>query len=507
MRDPEPGSAEELERFAELQARMRPLFERVFPDPTQHRTVVVVPSLSLDPQLLAKITGVRHYEERMLCLLMLLRLPRTHVVYVTSTLIDPSIVDYYLHLLPGIPGNHARKRLHLLTCHDGSPATLTEKILERPRLMRRIREAVRDPAAAHMTVFHATERERTLAVRLGLPLYACDPALAWLGSKSGGRDVFRKAGVLIPDGAEHLRDMEDVAEALAELKARDPALRRAAVKLEYGTSGEGNAVFGFDGAPSAGLGGWVREVLPERLRYESAVETWEHYGAKLAETGGIVEAWIEGDEKSSPSVQCRIDPLNQLSLISTHDQVLGGPSGQVFLGSTFPADEAYRADIQDVGLAVGEVLKGEGVLGRFGVDFVSVRRAGRWESYAIEINLRKGGTTHTYDILQFLTEGSYRPESGQFLTPQGAARFYYATDNLLKADYKRLTPEDLMDIATENGVHFDVAVQEGVFFHLIGALSGYGKLGVVCVASSPARARRLYAEVVEMLDREALAEA
>ena len=38
-------------------------------------------------------------------------------------------------------------------------------------------------------------------------------------------------------------------------------------------------------------------------------------------------------------------------------------------------------------------------------------------------------------------------------------------------------------MAVEEGLHFSAATQEGVFFHLIGALSGYGKLGVVCVAS------------------------
>ena len=48
MLTPTPGSPEELEQFARLQDRLRPLFERVFPNPREPRTVVVVPSLSLD---------------------------------------------------------------------------------------------------------------------------------------------------------------------------------------------------------------------------------------------------------------------------------------------------------------------------------------------------------------------------------------------------------------------------------------------------------------------------
>jgi hypothetical protein len=108
---PAPGSPEERRRFAELQERLAPLFRRVFHDRHAAQTVVVVPSMSLDREELAKLTGATHYEERLLCLLMLLRQPRTHVVYVTSEPVPPAIVDYYPHLLPGVPPGHARRRL------------------------------------------------------------------------------------------------------------------------------------------------------------------------------------------------------------------------------------------------------------------------------------------------------------------------------------------------------------------------------------------------------------
>src|ERR671939_623627 len=180
---PAPGSAEERWRFEQIQERLAPLFQRVFPDRQAHQTVVVIPSLSLDAEELAKISGVHHYEERMLCMLMLLRLPRTNLVYVTSRPVAATIIDYYLHLLPGIPVSHARRRLTLLNCHDASKGPLTQKILERPRLLKRIRAAIPDARAAHMTCFNGSPLELTLAVRLGIPLYACDPALRWLGTK------------------------------------------------------------------------------------------------------------------------------------------------------------------------------------------------------------------------------------------------------------------------------------------------------------------------------------
>ena len=500
---PAPGSADECRRFAELQRRLAPLFRRVFPDRLAAQTVVVVPSMSLDAQELTKLVGPHHYEERLLCLLMLLRMPRTRLVYVTSQPIAPEIVDYYLHLLPGVPFGHARGRLTLLSCHDGSPTPLTEKILARPRLLERIRAAIPDLHSAHLTCFNATPIERTLAVRLDVPLYACDPALLHLGTKSGSREAFRRAGVSMPAGHEHLRDAHDLAEALAELKRHRPALRRAVIKLNEGFSGEGNAMFSFDGAPSNGaLAAWARGELPTRAHFEAPGECWERYEAKLATMGGIVECFVEGAEKRSPSVQCRIDPLGDVTVVSTHDQLLGGPSGQVFLGCTFPAEGAYCRDLHDAGLRVAEVLREDGVLGRFAIDFVSVKRAGRWEHEAIEINLRKGGTTHPYLMLQFLTDGAYDPEGGVYRTRSGQPRYYYASDNLADPAYKGLTPDDLIDIAVTHDLHFDGASQQGVVFHLIGALSEFGKLGTVCIGDSPATAERFYRDAVAVLNRE-----
>jgi len=66
--------------------------------------------------------------------------------------------------------------------------------------------------------------------------------------------------------------------------------------------------------------------------------------------------------------------------------------------------------------------------------------------------------------------------------------------------YAGITPADLIDIAVMNGLHFDGATQEGVVFHLIGALSEFGKLGVVCVAENPKRTLALYQEAVDALD-------
>ena len=500
---PAPCSAEELEQFDQLQRSLTVQFENIFHDDHLPRTVIVVPSLSLDQYVLDKIDGAPFYEERLLCLLMLLRLPHTKVIYLTSNPVNETIVDYYLQMLTGIPAGHARKRLVLMSCCDDSPASLTEKLLARPRLLERIRAEIPDPHAAHITCFRASERERSLAVRLGVPLYACDPDIAEVGDKSHGREIMRQAGVPIPDGIEHLRDEGDIAEALAEVKKRHPDLRRAVVKLNEGFSGEGNSIFDFGDAPEGSdLQTWCRAQLGSRLAFEGAGETWDGYQEKFTEMGGIVECFIEGAEKRSPNARYRIAPNGLVEPISTQDQILGGPSGQVYLACRFPSDPGYRLEIQEMGTRISEILRDKGVLGQVGHDFLCVRRGDTWTSYGIELNIRMGGATHPFLMLQYLTEGEYDPLTATYVTPMGEPRCFIASDNVRSDDYVGLTPDDLIDIAVENDIHFHGATQEGVVFHLIGALSRYGKLGMVAIDETLEGARKRYDETLAILDRE-----
>ena len=157
---PEPASSEERELFRRLQSQLPGQFRQIFPDPKAPRTVLIVPSFSLDQEVMSKITGVMHYEERFLCLLLLLRWPRTRVIYVTSTPISESIIDYYLHLLPDVPTRHARRRLTLMCCNDPASQPLTAKILKQPRLLAQLGEAIGDRSRAHMTCFNVTGLER-----------------------------------------------------------------------------------------------------------------------------------------------------------------------------------------------------------------------------------------------------------------------------------------------------------------------------------------------------------
>ena len=211
------------------------------------------------------------------------------------------------------------------------------------------------------------------------------------------------------------------------------------------------------------------------------------YLAKLDERGGIVEERIVGDELRSPSVQMRVTPLGEVEVLSTHDQVLGGPSGQSYLGCRFPAEAAYAPVITEHAERIGRLLADEGVLGRFAVDFVTVRRGEEWEAYAIEINLRKGGTTHPFLTLQFLTDGRYDPATAAFVTPAGETRHLVATDHLQDPSLRGLQVEDLFDLIVRCGLHFDQARQTGIVFHMIGGLTALGRVGMTAISRHPCR--------------------
>jgi len=471
---------------------------------TDPQTIVVVPSAEFDVEL--DPTELQAIEERFLFFLLLLRQPRARLIYVTGQAIHPDIVDYYLDLMPGVISSHARKRLYLVSPMEASSRPLTDKILERPRLIERIKSLIIDPDRAHLIPYWATWKDREVAMRLGIPMYGADPKDAHLGTKTSSRLLFEEAGVNHPIGRRDLKDRYDLGTAVAAMRAERPAMKAVVIKHNEGVSGFGNAILDLAGLPAPGDPGEqdaIQEHL-ERLPVEGPGASPERYLEMLQEEGGVVEEMVSGEEVRSPSAQLRVTPLGKVELLSTHDQILGGESGQIFLGSRFPADPAYAAMISADALKVGHRLAERGVIGRFALDFVVARDgSGPWSTYAIEINLRKGGTTHGFLTLQFLTDGAYDPDAGVFTAPSGKQKFYVASDHLESPGFRTLSPADVLDIALMRGLHFDQATQVGTAFHMLSALPVHGQLGATCVGNSPEEAQERFDQAERALIEEA----
>ena len=326
------------EEFSELQQKLRTLWPSVTLRSIGdvERTVVVVHSISMDvPEHLVPVFPA--YEERFLCLVLsLLRAPRSRVVYVTSQPILPRLLDYYFGLVPDLDTPEARSRFRVVSLCDGRTIPLTRKLLARPGAVERIRALVADPEVAFLLPFATSRDEVELAVRLGLPLFGADPALDWLGTKSGSRRVFAEEVVPHPLGQD-VDGSTDVAAALRSLRAVRPELRRAVLKLDRGVSGLGNALVDVEAA--------VAGRLRDALELEDVEQDVDAYLEALDAEGGIVEERIDGTDFRSPSVQLRISPAGKVDILSTHDQVLGGPHGQTYFGCLFPADHEYASRI------------------------------------------------------------------------------------------------------------------------------------------------------------------
>ena len=96
---------------------------------------MIVPSRTID-KFHEPAAETQAYEERLLCLTLMLRDPGLRVVYVTSSPVAEPIVDYYLSLLPVEIRDDAR---------DAADDDLRRRPVDPPAL----REAARAPDAAH----------------------------------------------------------------------------------------------------------------------------------------------------------------------------------------------------------------------------------------------------------------------------------------------------------------------------------------------------------------------
>ena len=479
--------------FEKRQRRLAERFGGSGPFDLSEGTLIVLPSITFPSDELRKIIGIEHYEERLLFMALLLASEDLEIIFLSSCAIEDAVVDYYLKFLPDPEG--ARKRLKMASVGDPLPRALTTKLLETPGAIEGIRDRIRDPDSACIVAFNVTPAEARLADELDVPVYGCRPDLAWLGSKSGARHVAKRAGVPVLEGSEDVFSLEDMAAGIEEIRSLRPDAEAVVMKLNNGFSGQGNAIIELPDV--------VRPLDRSPTTFCAAEESWGSFSSKIAAEGGVVEELIR-DRPYSPSVQVNVDASGAWSIASSHDQILGGPDEQVYLGCRFPAADDYRLNIMEQAGLVAKELATEGVIGPFGIDFIVLKESAGNRAYLSEINLRMGGTTHPFQIARLLTGGSI-DETG-VLVADGAPKFYVATDNLKSERYLGITAAELIDRLESAGLAFDVESKTGAVLHLLGALERYGKLGVTSIADSRDAAQELFEHVVAEVDELSLQE-
>jgi hypothetical protein len=220
-------------RFEALQERMASVWKAWKLD-LEDESVVIVPSVTIPRTVSSGSAITQAFEERSLFLLLLLRQPRLRMIYVTSMPINSRIVEYYLALLPGVIPSHALARLTLVSTDDSSNRPLSEKLLERPRLLAKIAAHIPNRSRCHLIPYNTTVLERDIALTLGIPMYGADPRLADLGSKTGCRRLFAECDVVHPLGAGDLHSLDEVTDAIRDILAVRPSIRQVIIKTNEG---------------------------------------------------------------------------------------------------------------------------------------------------------------------------------------------------------------------------------------------------------------------------------
>ena len=396
-----------MKSFKELQAELGRAWAVNRPGTDVDHVVVALPPYSVGESLLAHYaTRIPALEHRYLVAhLMLHRIEACELVFLTCQAPGAGILDYYASLVPAARRASVERRFRVVVVPDQTSRSVAAKLLDRPDLV----EAVRASYAGRPVLiepWNVTECEVEVATRLDAPINGTPPDLWQLGYKSAGRRLFAAAGVPAPFGREDVCTVDEVVAVTAAIRAARPAAAGVVIKHDNSGAGDGNAVLD------------LRRVAPgtagdEQIR--RLVEALPDWYLRDLRTGCVVEELVAGATFSSPSVRVDISPYGDVAVLSTHEQVCDD-TGQVYTGCRFPADPAYAADLARYGKAIGEQLAHRGAIGRFSVDFAAALDvSGRRKIFALEINLRKGGTTppSPYSAISFPGGTTPRPVDGQ----------------------------------------------------------------------------------------------
>jgi len=463
--------------FEELQAGLGSALALNKPGSTTEHVLVVLPSFSLGESLLAHYADrIPALEHRYLVVLSVLaRIESCEMVFVLSQHPGTEVLDYYLSLVPEEHRDSVRRRFRVVAVPDTSHRSVAQKLLDHRVQVAEVRRIIGD-RPAYIEPWNVTEHEVAVAVALQAPVNGAHPDALPLAHKSAGRRLFREAGVPLPYGHEDVCTVDDVVRAARDVHRRRPSATAVVVKHDDSGAGDGNVVIDLRGHLRADV-----ESLPE----------W--YLRDLL-SGGVVEERVEGVAFSSPSAQVDVRPDGTVVVLATHEQELGGAEGQVYMGCRFPADATYAGELGRHAQAVGEALAGRGAVGRLSVDFAVARDAGGGHSvHALEINLRKGGTTHPYAVLRNHVPGRYDVEAGRWVAAaDGSARAYRATDNLVNPGWVGLPPATVLRAVGDRGLHLDHGRGTGVVLHMLSCLAVDGRFGLTAIGRDADHAAELF---------------
>ena len=188
-----------------------------------------------------------------------------------------------------------------------------------------------------------------------------------------------------------------------------------------------------------------------------------------------------------------------IEVISSHEQILDN-QGMRFLGCKYPARKDYRKEIEILGEKAGHALLKNNIYGIFSADFLVVKKDQEFSISLIELNIRKGGTTHPFWTCKLALGETKRSESsGHLVGKDGKEYIYCSNDNYEGKAYGRCSIKEILNNSKNKNLIFSTSRGEGVIFHLLSAWEPLGKIGYTIIAQCKERLQEIECELDKVL--------
>lgn len=197
--------------------------------------VVHIPSLSVNAEQRVTVKNLRKQQNRAITRLCQIKDPNVDVVYVAPFQMSEDLVLYYERLLEvgGVRNPKSRlffvvpENLHRFPQHF----SLSLLLLYSPRALRRIRNFVQR-RQAYLVPGRIGPDALRLAKALNIPLFGPNPSVSSLyTTKSGCKNIFAAAKVMMPYGAHDIYDEHELLLTLAKLIAAYPTVEQWIFKM------------------------------------------------------------------------------------------------------------------------------------------------------------------------------------------------------------------------------------------------------------------------------------
>lgn len=366
------------------------------------------------------------------------------------------------------------------------------------------RESYIIPGAVHSD-------DLTVSQMLGVPLLGPDSRSAeTYSNKIEARKLLSEAEVPTPPYVTGVVSETQLLEELASLVASYPLIRCWIFKLPRHSRGRGFAEcvvaehlkcykwlvreserYGTNWSSKWAQEGARRRILQELPRILSChanpvntdhYSSWQPFLADFLASGGIIEGHPPSSSVTSLTVDLFIDPLGEVSITSTQDQINGG--GYSVWGGSVPQCSVPPQILADSAIRVGVVCSGRGILGYLSIDFITFIHPNTMEQvlWAVDIDLGYSNHLAMLRLLSYVTMATLDPSSGQLMVEDGP-RYAVVSPRVYHSSLPVVHYDVFSQICKANQIGYDAKEKVGTLFALFDR-EHKENIGIICIQRS-----------------------